>query len=169
MENAFSKGFFPRYLGMSTQLELTDLSRPRPWQYRGWHTIESYICHFAANQHCTLGKKMYLIDLKEIGGIITEPPYETQQMLGSQHGSAYMPQDWASILFPITQEVYSLNTTAPVPGEDVVGMVIAPISVISTPATRLKLYANSDYKHGEQGVKAIVDLFNGESDWVMVL
>ncbi|UYM14859.1 hypothetical protein [Endozoicomonas euniceicola] len=166
--DAFSKGFYPKYLEWFPR-ELTDASTPR--RFGGSSTIQSYICHYAAYQNST-HRNIYLVDLRELGGIVKgapNPPFPTHRNVRPAYYDGYRHGDLAFERFPFTREYHRLETLAPVPGEAVIGMVTCFTSrLYILPVAKLKLHINPDYRQGLEGVRAIVDLFNGESDWVMV-
>ncbi|MCW7553116.1 hypothetical protein NX722_10810 [Endozoicomonas gorgoniicola] len=162
--DVFSKGFYPRHLECYPR-ELTEVSTSR--RIRGVATIQSYICHYAAYQYIyqriTSGNEIYLVDLREVGGIVKRASTPAFCCHGYRQG------DSAFQLFPFTREYHRLETLAPVPGEAVIGMVTSfKVRTYFAPLTKLKLHINPGYRQGVEGVRAIADLFNGESDWVMV-
>ena len=163
--DAFSKGFYPKHLEWLPR-ELTEVSTSR--RICGDATIQSYICHFAACQN-TAWRNMYLVDLRELGGIVkraSNPPFPTARHVRPAYYDGYRHGDLAFERYPFTREFHRLETLAPVPGEAVIGMVTC--SNYSVPMFRIKLHINPDYRQGAEGVRTIADLFNGENAWVMV-
>ena len=169
ISDAFSKGFFPTYIDKPSS-EMRDMSVPRSRNISGEVVIKSYICHYAACQS-RLFCNIYLVDLRELGGIVrgpSTPRFETNPHIVPSYNDGYRSGDWAFKYFPFTRQLYRLETLAPVPGEAVIGMVTCSSPSSRSPASRLKLHVNPEYKEGMEGVRGIVDLFNGESSWVMV-
>ncbi|MCW7551140.1 hypothetical protein NX722_00390 [Endozoicomonas gorgoniicola] len=167
ISDAFSKGFFPRYLDGPSR-EMRDMMVPRPRNLSGEVVIQSYICHYAACQSY-LFCNIYLVDLREVGGIVrgpSNPRFATHPSVMPADRDGYRSGDGAFEYFPFTRQLYRLETLAPVPGEAVIGMVTC--STTRSPVSRLKLHVNPGYKEGLEGTRDIVDLFNGESSWVMV-
>ncbi|MET4696031.1 hypothetical protein [Endozoicomonas lisbonensis] len=169
--DTFSKGFFPKYIQW-VDGGMRDMSLPKDCAFQGSGTIESYVCHYAAIQ-CGLYSNIYLIDIRAFGGIVRAPNLRSSLRRGmvNPRYDGYQSGDGAFRQFPITKEVYRLETLNPVPGEKVVGVVTVASPLFSpggrTPAERLKLHVNPDYEGKMDGARAVAERFNG-GGWVVV-
>ena len=153
--DTFSKGFSPEPIR----------GKPMYSSVSSSHNIISYVCHYAAHRS-SRGKRpfnnIYLIDIRDVGGIVRVP---TANSLSQRDG--YEKYDCAFVYFPITRQVYRVETSNTVSGKRVVGVVGDLGDFYTGQVSRLQLYVNKNYMEGMRWVKNVVDLFNGDG-WEVI-
>lgn len=167
---AFSNGFFPNHLKSGGELSSWPRHR-EPVQLRGG--IITYVCFYAALCSAPHENEAYLIDARDLGGIVRPSPpgfrYNARlnQMAESPWDLPY--KDTLLDLFPITKKIFDVVIMYPIENTKVVGVIKAPFMTNrSLSATRLELYVNPEYAGGLEGAKAVAESFNGGREWVVV-
>ena len=159
VQDAFSKGFCPKYYEWYGG-EMWNLNQKiNSPQFGGGATIQSYVCYYAASLLGINGMNIFLIDLRRFGGTVRNRSSSDFVDGKLDCNDGYLRNDNIYRLFPITKQIHSLETLAPVPGAKILGVVTNPTDYYHN-ASQLQLHANPDYEGGMDSVRAVVNLFN---------
>ena len=136
--------------------------------------IVTHICCYQTLCSQLICSSVYLIDIRELGGIVRREPWiRYDDAIVPQSNIPACPHDdidgQAFVRFPVNEEVFDVVIMYPVSKSRIVGVIKTfPLSKRSLHSQQLKLYVNPNYTGGMEGAMAVAASFNGESEWEMV-
>ena len=142
--------------------------------------IITYTCYLQACYSDHTASEVYLIDARELGGIIrTKPPprYNNKGTLFSTGDKPALPYMHAydSVFFSscATGRIYDVVIMHPISNSRIVGVIkghplSSSLSFRPQALSQLKLYVNAEYAGGMDSARKVVESFNGGREWEIV-